>query len=204
MATEAELKRQDSGGTLQPWVLVADADNTETSLSDPVVEHALRAAIGAIADAEAASGNGTLVALLKNLRTRLAALETGQQSDALTDAQLRATPVKVDDDATQALLTTIDTVLDTLAGKVPDQEGTWSYYAGTAGTVNVTGRVLQVTAIALEAAASFTINGGDTITIPYGTTDKVSTALTVEPKGNLVDPTVIFTGTTAYFIEVVV
>lgn len=86
------------------------------------------------------------------------------------------------------------------------QTGTWGYNAGVSGTLTLTGnkRVLQITAIAEEAAASFTINGGDTITLPYGSTDKVSSAITVEPKGNLLNPTIIFSSTKAYFVEWVV
>lgn len=88
---------------------------------------------------------------------------------------------------------------------VDPESGAWGYAAGTSGTETLTGgkRVLQITAIALEAAATLTINGGDTITIPYGSTDSVSSSITIEPKGNLTDPTLIFTGTDSYFIEFV-
>lgn len=114
------------------------------------------------------------------------------QTDALTNAQLRASPVPTQPSGTQ-------TVTDAQAA------GTWGYNAGTAGTLVLTGskRVLHITAIALEAAATLTINGGDTITIPYGATDSVSSELTIEPRGNLTDPTLVFTGTTAYFVEYV-
>ncbi len=83
--------------------------------------------------------------------------------------------------------------------------GTWGYNSGTSGTLTLTGgkRVLQITAIALEAGGTIQINGGDTITIPYGATDKVSSSLTIEPKGNLTNPTIVFTGTDAFFCEYV-
>lgn len=84
---------------------------------------------------------------------------------------------------------------------------TWGYNAGTNGTVTLTGskRVLQITAIAQGAAGSFTINGGDSIILPYNSTDKVSSEITFEPKGNLIDPTVVFdSDVDAYVIEWVV
>lgn len=89
--------------------------------------------------------------------------------------------------------------------KQPRIVGTWGYNAGTSGTLTLTGgkRVLQITAIALGAAASFTINAGDTITLPYDATDKASSSLSVEPVGNLLNPTIVFTGTDAYFVEYV-
>ena len=47
-----------------------------------------------------------------------------------------------------------------------DEVGTWGYSAGTSGTVNLSGgkRVLQITAVALEAAGTIQINGGSVTT----------------------------------------
>lgn len=89
--------------------------------------------------------------------------------------------------------------------EVSPVDGTWGYSAGVDGTVDLTGgkRVLQITAIALESAGSIQVNGGDSIPLPYGSSDKVSTELSIAPKGNLVDPEIIFTGTDSYFIEYV-
>lgn len=86
------------------------------------------------------------------------------------------------------------------------ESGVWGYAGGVNGSVPLTGgkRVLQITAIALEGAGSIQINGGDVIPLPYGGTDKVSSALTIEPKGRLVDPTIVFASTSSYFIEYVV
>ena len=83
--------------------------------------------------------------------------------------------------------------------------GTWGYNAGISGTLTLTGgkRVLMISAIAEQAAATITINGGDTITLPYGSTDKVSSALEIRPAGNLTNPTIVFTSTVAYFVEYV-
>lgn len=87
--------------------------------------------------------------------------------------------------------------LAALASKVPDKTGTWGYYVGASGTVNVTGRVLQITAKAGLSTDSLTINGGPTITIPSGET------VTIRPEGQLDSPTVVFSNTESYFIEVV-
>lgn len=84
--------------------------------------------------------------------------------------------------------------------------GTWGYASGVNGTVTLTGskRVLQITAMAQGAAGSFTINGGDSVTLPYNSTDKVSSSIEIRPVGNLTDPTIIFSaGVVAYFIEYV-
>jgi hypothetical protein len=76
--------------------------------------------------------------------------------------------------------------------------GTWSYYAGTLGTVNVSAGQ-RVTAITCHCttAGSLTIAGGSTITVP------ANTSFSDNPKGNITAPTIVFTGTDAYFVEVV-
>lgn len=93
-------------------------------------------------------------------------------------------------------------VLELIDMASPDV-GTWNYKAGVSGTATLTGgkRVTRITAIALGAGGTVQINGGDSIPVPYDSTDKTSSDLTIEPKGNLVDPTIIFTGTDAYVIE---
>lgn len=100
------------------------------------------------------------------------------QTDALTDQQLRAAPIEVSGSAT----------------------GTWDYVAGTSGTqaLPVNSRVLQISAMASTAGGSISINGGDSIPIPGGR------SVTIEPKGNLSAPSVVFTGTSAYLVEFVV
>lgn len=74
--------------------------------------------------------------------------------------------------------------------------GTWSYYAGITGSVGVTGRVVGISAYS-ALGGSLTINGGATVTLPIGV------AISIEPKGNLVSPTIVFTGTSTYFVETV-
>lgn len=80
---------------------------------------------------------------------------------------------------------------------VDAQVGAWGYLAGVSGTAVVSGRILQISATTGDNPASFTIDGGDTIVIPS------NQHLTVEPRGNLVDPTLVFSGTASYFVEFV-
>jgi hypothetical protein len=76
--------------------------------------------------------------------------------------------------------------------------GTWGYISGIDGTVVVSGgkRIIGIGAYSF-LGGTFTINGGDTITIPSGV------AYNIEPRGNLVDPTFVFTGTNTFLIETV-
>jgi hypothetical protein len=76
--------------------------------------------------------------------------------------------------------------------------GTWAYYADTSGTVVVSAgqRVLGITAHS-TVGGTMTINGGATIQIP------ATVGFSVQPLGNLVAPTLVFTNTDAYFVEVV-
>jgi hypothetical protein len=100
--------------------------------------------------------------------------------------------------ATEANQNTNNSFLSSIDSKIPDESGSWGYLAGVSGTVVVANnrRVLTITATAGSlVGASMTINGGQTIVIPVGT------SITISPKANLVAPTVVFTATTAYFIE---
>lgn len=80
---------------------------------------------------------------------------------------------------------------------LPDLSGTWGYDAGVSGsvTIGVGKRILQITAVAGGLGATMTINGGSTVTIP------ALTSITIEPRGNLTAPSLVFTGTAAYFVE---
>lgn len=83
---------------------------------------------------------------------------------------------------------------------VKDSErGEWSYAAGVNGTVVVPAgrRVLGIAAYS-TAGGTLTINGGDSVVIPAGS------AIGIEPKGNLIAPTIVFSGgVTSYFVETV-
>lgn len=76
--------------------------------------------------------------------------------------------------------------------------GTWAYYSGLTGTVIVSAgqRVVGISAYS-SSGGSLTINGGSTVTLPAGV------AISIEPNGNLVAPTIIFVGTNTFFVEVV-
>lgn len=76
--------------------------------------------------------------------------------------------------------------------------GSWAYYAGASGTVTVSAgqRVIGIAAHA-TTAGSMTINGGASVPIP------ANVGLAIAPNGNLVAPTIVFTGTDSYFVEVV-
>lgn len=100
--------------------------------------------------------------------------------------------------ATAANQTTGNTSLSSLDNKTPDLSGTWGYNAGLSGTLVVAAnkRIMSITATAAPLVpASMTINGGQTITIPAGT------SITIQPRANLIAPTLVFTTTSAYFVE---
>lgn len=81
----------------------------------------------------------------------------------------------------------------------PALTGTWGYQSGTSGTVNIGAsvRVAMITAAAGSGGGSFTINGGSSVTIP------ANSSITISPRGILVAPTLVFTSTSAYFVETV-
>lgn len=108
--------------------------------------------------------------------------------------------------STAAKQDTAQATLESLDGKLSDVSGVWGYKGGVSGSVSVPagGKVLQISAVALESAGTVQINGGDIVPVPYGATDKVSCDLGIEPRGNLVAPTIVFTGTKSYFVEYVV
>lgn len=79
-----------------------------------------------------------------------------------------------------------------------NQTGVWGYSSGVSGTVILTGgkKIISIAAHA-TTVGSVTINGGSSIPIPIGT------GVSFEPKGNVVDPTIVFTSTDSYVIEYV-
>lgn len=133
---------------------------------------------GAVADAESASGNGTVIALLKRLRTLLSGTLT------VAGSLGRSWTLAFSTDSVTA---------------ITSEDGTWAYAAGVSGAVVIPagGRVLGFAAHAGSGGATFTINGGATVTVPE------FTSIDVAPKGNLVAPTFVFTGTDSYFVEYV-
>jgi len=76
--------------------------------------------------------------------------------------------------------------------------GAWAYYSGSLGTVVVAAgqRVLSVGCHS-ASGGTLQINGGPSIPIP------ANVGFTINPLGNLVAPSITFTATDSYFIEVV-
>lgn len=76
--------------------------------------------------------------------------------------------------------------------------GVWGYKAGVSGepTIPAGAKITQISASAsTNQVATFSINGGDDVPIPLGQ------AVTFEPKGALVSPTIVFVNTASFIIE---
>lgn len=86
-------------------------------------------------------------------------------------------------------------VVDSAPSIIPS--GTFDYTAGQDGTVTLSGskKVQQITAHC-TTAGSLTINGGAAITIPANSTFAATYA-----DGKLTDPTLVFTGTDAFYVD---
>lgn len=139
----------------------------------------------------AISGSGTL-----NLQLQAFAAPSPLMT-IVSQANANSLRTQLSDGSNNSVLTSAG-ALTTADVNITKSFGTWVYYAGSSGTVNVTAgqRVIGISAHA-TTAGSLTINGGATVTIPAGA------SFNLEPLGNLTAPTVIFTSTDAYFIEVV-
>ena len=79
------------------------------------------------------------------------------------------------------------------------QNGNWNYSAGINGTVIISGsKKIRGIIVHSTDGGDFTINGGDTITVP------ANVGVEINPQGLLVDPTIVFSaGIDSYFIEYV-
>lgn len=76
--------------------------------------------------------------------------------------------------------------------------GAWSYLGGISGTVVIAAgkRVLSISCHS-TTGGTLQINGGDMIPVP------ANVGFAINPLGNLVAPTIIYTNTDSYFIETV-
>jgi hypothetical protein len=76
--------------------------------------------------------------------------------------------------------------------------GTWAYYGGTSGTVIVSAgqRALSMSCHS-TSGGTMQINGGQTIPVP------ANVGFAINPLGNIVAPTIVFSSTDSYFVEVV-
>lgn len=131
------------------------------------------------------SGGGTFVDVKVNPSGSLQTEVTG--TVAISGTVNVAEPISVENTAETPLY-----VVDS------QMHGTWGYVSGIDGTPTIpaNAHILQIAVVSPSATAStLTINGGSTITVP------AAQSLTIEPKGMLVTPTLVFTGTASYFVE---
>ena len=91
-----------------------------------------------------------------------------------------------------------EATLSALNSNIAKAYGTWTYYSGISGTVNVTAgqRILSITCHS-AIGGTVTINGGSSITVPAGV------GFSISMTGLIIAPTVVFSSTDTYFIEVV-
>jgi hypothetical protein len=163
---------------LAPIALAIERMPPPASL-DPVVASLARLE----RDAVTAANNSTL--LLGNILEILKATQTAERGPAPAPSRYVAVGGGANMATTESLL-----------ARLPDLTGTWGYYAGVSGTV-VMAAGQRVTGIAAHAtlAGSMTVNAGASITIP------ADTGIWLEPQGQLVAPTLVFTGTDTYVVE---
>lgn len=78
------------------------------------------------------------------------------------------------------------------------ESGDWDYVSGTGGgTEVVVGRMVGSFFFANAADGTITIDGGSTITVRAGC------GIAINPKGNLLNPTIVMSGSVDYMIEYV-
>lgn len=79
------------------------------------------------------------------------------------------------------------------------ESGTWDYVSGTGGgTEVISGRVVGAFFYAHNAAGTVQIDGGSLVQI------RRNIGITLNPKGNLLNPTIVMSGSIDYMIEYVV
>lgn len=79
------------------------------------------------------------------------------------------------------------------------ESGDWDYIAGTGGgTESITGRMVGSFFFANKFSGTVTIDGGNTITI------RKNVGISINPKGNLLSPTIVMSSSIDYMIEFVV
>lgn len=100
---------------------------------------------------------------------------------------------------TKKLATRLNATGEHVQKVVPEHPGTWGYSGGSSGTVTLTGtkRVTSVGCHASSGGATVAINGGNAVPVPSGN----SVSLSID--GELIDPSIVFTGTDSYFVQFV-
>jgi hypothetical protein len=172
--------------------------SAKARLSDAITDRSLAETVRAVIEGKNPSGTYTKITVNAQGRLQVTNDSVGTTGAAVpTDATMvggsdgtNLVAMKVAADGTVAAADAA------MAAKTPDLSGTWGYAAGTAATEALIGskRVIGIAAHA-TTAGSFTINGGASIPVP------ANSSIEIQPIANLVDPTVIFTGTDSYFIE---
>lgn len=141
--------------------------------------------------------NVQVLALLTDLKAAL--LEFANKPAARTGVSMGGghKSVKIENPSGVTIEVAKESTLSELNSKTPDQTGTWGYNAGINGPLVLSGgkKILAITTIAGSSAASFTINGGDVITVP------ANASIQIGPISQLVDPTLSFTDTVSFFVE---
>ena len=125
---------------------------------------------------------------------------TSNSSSGLTDSQLRASavPVSISGVSTSALQTAGNTKLDSLITSLNHSIGSAIMLSGTTGTLNLSGgkKVGSISCVS-AAGGSVSINGISVVIPAGGNFDK-------DFKFNLLNPTIIFTGTDSYELDYIV
>jgi len=161
----AGLRKSDLGGGSGGAVTIADGDDE---------------ALGATTDAESSSGNGSVIAILKNLRTRLGAIEGYVDGlEGFTDGiEAALTTVIGHIDTLEALLSTISGSVDGLEGFTDGIESALTTIIGhvdgieaaLAGTLTVQGTVATTSSdgahVAIGAITNAESASGDGAVIP--------------------------------------
>ena len=125
---------------------------------------------------------------------------SSNSSSGLTDAELRAVPVPVSVSgvSTSALQTTGNTKLDSLITALNYSIGASVMLSGVSGTQTLTGGK-KVGSLSCVSVAGGTVSiNGISVTIPAGGN------FNKDYKFNLLDPTIIFTGTDSYELDYIV
>lgn len=164
-----------------------------TSVDTPAGNSLFREGV-VLSDPDDAQGRANV----RQLGTQLLAADKGIVTNTVIHGLTTAghgayVDVKVNPSGALAVDASGSTVIDA------KQSGVWGYKSGVSGTPTIpaNAKILQITAASV-VGGSLTINGGDTVTLPP------NGSISIEPKGNLVTPTVVFTNTSAYFVEYVV
>lgn len=73
----------------------------------------------------------------------------------------------------------------------------WTYYSGSAGTVVIPANHIVISLSAYAASGgTLTINGGSPVILPAGV------SISISPRCPIIAPTIVFSNTSTYFVEV--